>query len=223
MIARRREENRSHHVLADADHLPGPAVGAGLEPHPQRAGQVRLHHPLRDRRGGAAHRVDRPRVQGAPRPVRAQDAVEDGLVDVQLRVPVAGVVLQELRDDELVRVDPPPGAAAVVPDPGVAGLVLQVLDRRPRPGHHRLLDRRGVRVPRRGGVLVAGGAGVGGGALERHPEHGDALRRRERHVQERHRLPGGPLGLGVQLGAPLRPGLAGWPPAARRRSPPPMR
>jgi hypothetical protein len=33
---------------------------------------------------------------------------------VQLRVAVAGVVLQELRDDERVRVDPLPGAPAMV-------------------------------------------------------------------------------------------------------------
>ena len=128
-------------------------------------------------------------------------------MDVPLRVPLAGVVLQELRDDELVGVDPPPAPAAVVPDPGVAGVVLQVLERRASAGHHRLLDSLGVRVPPRGGLVVAGGAGVAGGALERQPGHGDRLRRRERDVDERHRLPRRPRGLRAQLRALLRAGV----------------
>ena len=99
-------------------------------------------------------------------------------MDVPLRVPVAGVVLEELRDDELVRVDPPPGAAAVVPDAGVAGVLLQVVDRGAGARHHGVLDGLGVRVPRGGGFVVAGGAGVLGGALERQTGDGDRLRRR---------------------------------------------
>ena len=168
-----------------------------------------------------AQRVDGARVQRPPHPVRAQDAVEDGLVDVQLRVPVAGVVLEELRDDEVRRVDPAAGAAAVVPDAGVAGVALQVLQRGGRAGHHGVLDGLGVRRPRGGGLVVTGRRGVVRGALERHAEHGDALRRGEREVDERHRLPGRALGLGEQLGAPLRVRRSARRRAGRRRSRPP--
>ena len=57
--------------------------------------------------------MDRPRVEGAPLVVLVTwSAVEDRVVDVQLRVVVAGVVLEERRHDPAVRVDPPPGGAA---------------------------------------------------------------------------------------------------------------
>ena len=128
-------------------------------------------------------------------------------MDVPLRVPLAGVVLEELGDDELVGVDPAARAAAVVADPGVAGVLLQVVEHRAGAGHHRVLDGLGVRVPRLGRLDVAAGAGLGRGPLERQPGDGDALRHGERDVDERDRLPGRAARLGAQLRAFRRPGL----------------
>ena len=51
-------------------------------------------------------------VQGPPRAVLALDLVQHGLVDVQLRVVVAGGVLQEPGHGQGLGVLPPPGAAA---------------------------------------------------------------------------------------------------------------
>jgi hypothetical protein len=99
-------------VLGNPDDLAAVPVRPGGEANPQLGGQVGLHHPLTDRTGRTAMGVDRPRVQGPPTPVGAADPVEDGVMHVQLRVPVARVVLQELGDHEGVRVDhrpaPPP-------------------------------------------------------------------------------------------------------------------
>jgi hypothetical protein len=58
--------------------------------------------------------------------VSRDDAVEDRVVDVQLRVVVAAVVLEEARDDPVVGVHPATGSAAVVPDSGVAGVLGEV-------------------------------------------------------------------------------------------------
>ena len=99
-------------------------------------------------------------------------------MDVQLRVVVAGVVLEERRDDPVVRVDPPAGGAAVVPDPGVAGLVLQVGQRGVVARPDRVLDGLAVLAPRRGGVLVAGVAGLDLLGLERGVQHRDATSER---------------------------------------------
>jgi hypothetical protein len=168
---------------------------------------VRLHDPLSDRAGRGAVLVDRPPVQRPPHPVRAQGPVEDRLVHVQLRVAFAGIVLQELGDDEPRRVDPPPAPTAMVADAGVPGLVLQIVDRRGGTGQHGVLDGLGMHRPRRGGLMVPGRGGFHGRPLERDAEHGDRLRRGERHVDERHRLARRTLGLRAQLGAVLRAGV----------------
>ena len=72
---------------------------------------------------------------------------------MQLRVPIPGVVLQELRHHELVRIDPPTRATPVMPDPGVPRLLLQVVHRRPGTGQHGVLDRLRERLPRLRGLL----------------------------------------------------------------------
>ena len=123
---RRREEIRSIACCDDADDLAGLAVRAGREQQPEVVGEALLAGPLRHRAGGGSPPVERAAVEGAPRAVGALDPVEDGVVDVQLRVVVAGVVLEERRDDPVVGVDVPPRGAAVVPDPGVAGVLGQV-------------------------------------------------------------------------------------------------
>ena len=103
-----------------------------------------------------------------------------------------------------MRVDPTPGPAAVVPEPGVTGLVLQERDRRPGAGQHRVLQRLVVGLPRRGLLEVARGPGLVRRPLERHRQHRHALGRRERDVQEPHRLALRDLGLRAQVLAPLR-------------------
>ena len=123
MIARRREENRSIAASGDPDDLAGLPVRARRDQHPERVGEPLLSGALPDRRRGRPPPVQAAPVERAPLPVRALDAVEDRVVDVQLRVVVAGVVLEERRDDPVVGVDPPAGGAAVVPDPGVAGVL----------------------------------------------------------------------------------------------------
>ncbi|MDN5852246.1 MAG: hypothetical protein L0K86_05235 [Actinomycetia bacterium] len=86
-------------------------------------------------------------------------------MDVQLRVVVARVVLQELRGRQAAPVDPPAGAAAVVPGPGVAGLLGQEVQRRAVPYQQALLEHAGLALPLRGGFDVAGRRGVHGGPL----------------------------------------------------------
>ena len=153
-------------------------------------------------------------------------------MDVQLRVVVARVVLEERRDRPVVRVDPAAGGAAVVADPGVAGLLGEVvqggvvagpdgvLDRPPMLGPRRL---RGLGLGHLAGVLphctgvaglhctgqcVAGAGGCTGRlhllGFEGGVEHRDRLLHRERRVEERDVLPGLLAGLEPQLGPPLR-------------------
>ena len=90
-----------HRLLRDADDLARLAVRAHREQHPERVGEPLLHRALADRRGGALQLVQRAGVDRAPHAVIAQDAVEEGVVDVQVRVVLAGVVLEERRDDPL--------------------------------------------------------------------------------------------------------------------------
>ena len=68
-------------------------------------------------------------------------------------------VLEERGDGPLVRVDEPARAAAVVPDPGVAGVLLQVVQGGVVARPDRVLDRLPVRRPRRGRLQVTGRAG----------------------------------------------------------------
>ena len=126
---------------------------------------------------------------------------------VQLRVPVPGVVLEELGDHPPVGVGPSPRAPAVVTHPGVPGDVLEVVDRRPGARQHRLLHRPGVGVVGLRRPLVARLAGVAGRPLERHTQHRHTLGRGERRVDERHRLARRALRLLPQLRAALRPGV----------------
>ena len=139
-------------VASDADDLAGLPVRAGLHPRTHRPGEVGLGDPLGERTRGGLVLVDRLARPAPPHPVGAQDAVEDGLVDVPLRVPLAGVVLEELGDDELVRVDPPPRSAAVVSHAGVARVLLQVGQGGAGARQDGVLDGLGVRVPRGRGL-----------------------------------------------------------------------
>ena len=143
-------------------------------------------------------------------PVRALDPVEDRVVDVQLRVVVAAVVLEERRDDELVGVDPSPGRGRVVADPGVAGLVLERRQRRGVARPDRVLDRVAVRCPGVGRDGVARASRGNLLRLERGVHDGDRLRHGVRRVDERHRrpcrMPGGEPDLLPALGCRVRLG-----------------
>ena len=90
---------RREHVAragVDRGRLPGHPVGAHRHRHPEVVDQRLVGGALPDRGRGRLEPVDRPRVQRAPLPVvGALLAVEGGVVDVQLRVVVAGVVLEE--------------------------------------------------------------------------------------------------------------------------------
>jgi hypothetical protein len=65
--------------------------------------------------GSATEPVHGAGIQRAPLAVSALHAVEDRVVDVQLRVVVARVVLEERRGDQAMRVDEPPRGPAVMP------------------------------------------------------------------------------------------------------------
>ena len=170
--------------LVDADDLAGLAVGAHREADPEGLGEALLGGALPDRGGGRAEAVDAAPVEGAPLPVRALDAVEDRVVDVQLRVVVAGVVLEERRDDPVVGVDVAPGRSAVVPDAGVAGVLGEVGQGGVVARPDGVLDGLAVLAPRRRGLVVARRAGGDLLGFERGVQHRHRLLNAERRVQE---------------------------------------
>ena len=95
-------------------------------------GQPGLHAPVGDRGDGEPLVVQGAGVQGAPLAVCAVGAlhpVPDRHVHVQLRVAVAGQVVQEQAGDQAVPVAPLPGAGRMVPGAGIGGVPLQPADR----------------------------------------------------------------------------------------------
>ncbi len=136
---------------------------------------------------------------------------------VQLGVAVAAGVLEERRHDPVVGVDVPAGRVpgqgpavlvlrdrAVVAGPAVAGLVLQVADRRRAPGADRFLDDLGLPAEpgRRAGV--PGPLRAGRRRLQAGVQHAGALVDGEREVEEHHRAAGFLARLHLQLAGPLR-------------------
>ena len=84
--------------------------------------------PVGDRGDGEPLVVQGAGVQGPPLvvgAVGALDPVPDRDVHVQLRVAVAGQVMQEQAGDQAVAVAPLPRAGGMVPGPGVGGLPLE--------------------------------------------------------------------------------------------------
>ena len=128
-------------------------------------------------------------VQGPPLvvgAVGALDPVPDRDVHVQLRVAVAGQVVQEQAGDQAGAVAPLPRAGRMVPGAGVGGVPLQPGDGFPRGVHQRGLDLIGARVERGGLVLVAALAGLAGGDPVGGVQHRDALDRADGQVEVRH-------------------------------------
>jgi hypothetical protein len=156
-------------------------------------------------------------------------------VDVQLHVPIAGGVLQPVRDGHVgfaplacfAAVD----AGVVGAGAGVAGLALEVGE----PGVDGLPDH-GVDLADQGGpvrvaVCVAGLAGQAGVLAEGGVEERDRFGQRDRQVEEQRALPGLLDGLGAQLALAfgggvrlgrqqLRVKVGGFAAAARRAAEP---
>ena len=146
---------------------------------------------IRSATGATASRwlCRRARVQGPPLvvgAVGALDPVPDRDVHVQLRVAVAGQVVQEQAGDQAVAVAPLPRAGRMVPGAGVGGVPLQPGDGFARRFHQRGLDLIGARVERGGLVLVAAVAGLAGGDPVGGVQHRDALDRADGQVEVRH-------------------------------------
>ena len=127
-------------------------------------------------------------VQGPPLAVGAVgalDPVPDRHVHVQLRVAVAGQVVQEQAGDQAVAVAPLPRAGGMVPGAGVGGVPLEPAERFARRVHQRVLELVRPRVQRRGLVLVAAFAGLSGGDPVGGVQHGHALDRADGQVEIR--------------------------------------
>ena len=129
------------------------------------------------------------RIQGPPLlvgAVGALDPVPDRHVHVQLRVAVAGQVVQEQAGDQAVAVAPLPRAGRMVPGAGVGGVPLQPGHRFACRVHQRVLDLIGAGVERGGLVLLAALAGLAGRDPVGGVQHRDALDRADGQVEVRH-------------------------------------
>ena len=177
-----------HHVLADPADLGAVAVRPGHHDVAE-GGQLGLQDPVGDRGDGEPLVVQAAGVQGPPLvvgAVGALDPVPDRDVHVQLRVAVAGQVVQEQAGDQAGAVAPLPRAGRMVPGAGVGGVLLQPGDGFARGVHQRGLDLIGARVERGGLVLVAALAGLAGGDPVGGVQHRDALDRADGQVEVRH-------------------------------------
>ena len=153
-----------HDLLADAADLGAVAIGPGHHGITQR-GQLGFQDPVGDRCDGEPLVVQAAGVQGPPLlvgAVSALDAVPDRDVHVELRVAVAGQMMQEQAGHQASTVTPLPRAGRMVPGAGVGGVPLQPGDGLAGGVHQRGLDLVGARVERGGLVLVAALAGLAG-------------------------------------------------------------
>ena len=152
-------------------------------------GQLGLQDPVGDRGDGEPLVVQAARVQGPPLvvgAVGALDPVPDRHVHVELRVAVAGQVVQEQAGGQAGAVAPLPRAGRMVAGAGVGRVLLQPGDGFARGVHQRGLDLIGARVERGGVVLVAALAGLAGGDPVGGVQHRDALDRADGQVEVRH-------------------------------------
>ena len=129
-----------------------------------------------------------PGVQGPPGVVGAVAAlgpVPDRDVHVQLRVPVAGQVVQEQAGGQAAAVPPLPRPGGMVPGPGVGSVAVQPGYRLPRRVQQRVLQLIRPGVERGGPVVVAAVAGLPGCDPVGGVQHGDALDRADGQVEIR--------------------------------------
>ena len=116
-----------HDVLGNAADLGAVAVGPGHHFVAQRR-QSGLQDPVGDRGHAEPLAVQGAGVQGAPLvvgAVGALDPVPDRDVHMQLRVTVAGQVVQEQAGDQAAAVPPLPRLRRMVPGPGVGGMPVE--------------------------------------------------------------------------------------------------
>ena len=116
-----------HHVLGDPADLGAVPVGPRHHDVAER-GQPGLQGPVGDRGDAEPLAVQGAGVQGPPRvvgAVAALDPVPDRDVHVQLRVAVAGQVVQEQAGDQAAAVPPLPRPGGMVPGPGVGSVAVQ--------------------------------------------------------------------------------------------------
>ena len=207
------------HVLADAADLGAVAVGPGHHDVAE-GGQLGLQDPVGDRGDGEPLVVQAARVQRPPLgvgAVGALDPVPDRHVHVQLRVAVAGQVVQEQARGQPGAVAPLPRARRVVAGAGVGRVLLEPGDGFARGVHQRGLDLIGARVERGGAVLVAALAGLPGRDPVGGVQHRDALDRADGQVEVRHLVRVlGPFG-GADLGQLGRAGVRVRGPVRRHR------
>ncbi len=176
-----------HHVLADPADLGAVAVRARHH-RVAEGGQPGLQAPVGGRGDAEPLAVQGAGVQGPPfgvGAVGALDPVPDRHVHVQLRVAVAGQVVQEQAGDQAVAVPPLPRAGRMVPGPGVSGAPLQPAQGFARRFHQRVLDLVRPRVQHRGLVLVAAVAGLPGADPVGGVQHRHALDRADGQVEIR--------------------------------------
>ena len=177
-----------HHVLADPADLGAVAVRPGHH-HVAERGQLSFQDPVGDRGDGEPLVVQAAGVQGPPLvvgAVGALDPVPDRHVHVELRVPVAGQVVQEQAGGQPAAVAPLPRARRVVAGARVGRVLFQPRDGFPRGVHQRGLDLVGAGVERGGAVLVAALAGLAGGDPVGGVQHRDAFDRADGQVEVRH-------------------------------------
>jgi hypothetical protein len=177
-----------HDLLADPADLGAVAVWAGHHGVAE-GGQPGLQDPVGDRGDAEPLAVEGAGVQGAPLAIGAVSAlhpVPDRHVHVQLRVPVAGQVMQEQAGDQAVPVAPLPRAGRMVPGPGVGGVPLQPRHGFARRLHQRVLELVGARVERGGQVFIAALAGLAGRDPVGGVQHRHALDRADGQVEIRH-------------------------------------
>ena len=206
-----------HDLAGNTGDLAAVAVLPGLH-HIAQLAHPGLDEPVRHRRQAELPVEQRPAVQRAPLAVGAVAAlrpIPERDVHVQLRVAVAGQVVQEQRRGQPVTIPPFPGRRAVVAgagehpgrqrDPCTVRIALAALPLQPGDCitcsiHQCTLDRVGACIQ----CIGTGGAACIARLHRRDPvggmQHRHALDRRDRQVKIRH----APLrGLGTQPGAEL--------------------
>jgi hypothetical protein len=165
--------------------------------------------------------VQAARVQRPPLTVSSVGAlypVPDRDVHVELRVAVAGQVVQEQAGDQAGAVAPLPRPRRVMAGAGVGGVLFQPRDGFAGGVHQRGLEFVSAGVERGGLVLVAALAGLAGGDPVGGVQHRDALDRADGQVEVRHLMRGLAALGGTDLGQFGRAGVRVRGPVRRYRS-----
>ena len=195
-----------HDLLGHPAHLEAVPIRAGHQ-HIAQAGQTRGQLPGGHGRHGQALLIQEGTVEGPPagvRAVRPLGQVEHRVMDVELRIPLPGGVLEKRRDNAPGRVAVLPRGGRVVPGPDVQRALCS-RQRRACCGLQRLGDRPGVALQLPGLGVTPAGAGLACCDQQRSVQHRHRLGRAHGEVKVRDRMLGlGPLGRPDQLQIPVR-------------------